>query len=115
MKTKTYLFAYGSLRPSEEPPKTMSHPEKDWIKGDEIQHENRPKSHWAEVEIKDGEQYVHGYTMQIDNSELGDLDKRERPEYKRVKVKTYNGHDAWTYDYLPPNDRPRPKNGWTAR
>ncbi len=114
MKNKEYLFAYGSLRPSEEPPTTMSDPKRDWVEGDEIQFENRHKKHWAEVEYKDGREHIKGYSMLIDASELPALDKREAPDYRRVKVQTYNGHDAWSYEYEP-NKYRTSIPGWKVR
>jgi gamma-glutamylcyclotransferase (GGCT)/AIG2-like uncharacterized protein YtfP len=114
MKIKTHLFAYGSLRPSEDPPKTMSRPERDYIDGDEIQHENRPEHHWAEVTFKGPQHMIPGWTMLIDHDELASLDKREAPQYRRVKVQTENGHDAWTYEY-DPNPPKANMPGWNIR
>jgi len=108
MKVKEYLFVYGSLRPSEDPPKSMTDPESDWINGDEIQKESRHHHHWAEVRLHDGHDLkIKGYTMLIDANELSDLDKREAPEYRRIRVTTHNRHVAWVYEYVPAHNRPK--------
>lgn len=99
MKSRTWLFTYGSLRPSEDPPKTMRYPQPDSINGDEIQ--MAAPHRWAEVELSPKIEKIPGYTMIIDVDELDVLDKREAPEYRRVMVQTDNGHDAWVYEYNP--------------
>lgn len=101
MKKKDYLFAYGSLRPSEDPPKSMTNPEKDSIDGDEIQFESRKHHVWAEVDFNNGNKKVRGYTMLVDTDEFPSLDKREAPQYRRIRIMTDNGHLAWTYNYDP--------------
>lgn len=92
------LFAYGSLRPGEKPPRSMANPEPDEIHGKEIQQEHSTKA--AEgIDIGSSPDMIKGWSMIVDNNELPELDKREAPDYKRVMVKTSKGYHAFAYQY----------------
>ncbi len=93
-----YLFAYGSLRPNESPPKTMELFVQDSIQADQIQFESSHK--YAEIDFEGKIKKVPGYTLLIANSELPTLDEREAPDYKRVAILTNRGFNAWVYEYV---------------
>ncbi len=94
---KARLFVYGTLRPDENPPKTMISYIPDAVMG----HEARGKDGYLDATFSNkGNDLIVGYTLTIDDSELPELDKFEGKEYKRVEVFTSKGIKAFAYEFV---------------
>jgi gamma-glutamylcyclotransferase (GGCT)/AIG2-like uncharacterized protein YtfP len=98
------LFTYGLLKPDYRPPKTMSAHWPDRVRGTLYDLGPYPGA----VGIGQGDSWIEGVVVQLDDSELVLLDVFEGVEqgdYVRKRVRTQAGREVWIYEY----NRPIPK------
>mgnify|MGYP000260872157 CR=1 FL=1 len=93
---KTLLFTYGTLRPGYSTPKTTTDAMEDSIRGTMTTNQDgffTVSRDFARISTE-----IHGYTLVIDDSELGVIDEYEGELYERVEVRTHKlGLITWAY------------------
>lgn len=96
MAGKVRLFVYGLLKPEYDQPKSATEVQHDAIKGRLYD----IKKDAAMVDVGDPKApWSHGVSMLVDADEVKKIDKVELPEYRKKKVETWAGHDAYCYEY----------------
>lgn len=98
MKPTTFIFVYGRLEVGEDlEPSAIKSSTKDTITGECYDLGEYP----AAINIGHSHYFIRGETLEIEESELADLDDVEGGEdYKRIKVVTELGYDAWVYQWI---------------
>lgn len=108
---KTLLFAYGLLQPAYQPPRTLGRWWQDRVRGQLFDLGPYP----AAVQVGQGDAYFEGVVIEIDDSELAELDEFEEVDqgvYARLWTETELGSQVWIYEYrqpIPPNLKPQPR------
>lgn len=93
---KVRLFVYGLLKPEYDQPKSATEVQHDAVKGRlyDIKKDaalvdaDDPKAPWA-----------RGFSMLVDHDEVKKIDRMELPEYRKKRVETWAGHQAYVYEY----------------
>ena len=99
MNQNCLLFVYGLLKPQYSPPKTVVNHWPDQIFGDLYCLGDYPGA----INIEKSKNLVSGYVLEIHQTELEWLDDYEdvvSGEYRRIQVRTLEGHCCWVYEYL---------------
>lgn len=95
------LFAYGQLQPGIRSPRTMRRAWPDRVRGELFDLGPYP----AAVRIGAAEGSFCGHVIEIDASELAELDTFEgvgEGLYRRVRATTEAGQSVWIYQYARP-------------
>jgi gamma-glutamylcyclotransferase (GGCT)/AIG2-like uncharacterized protein YtfP len=94
------LFVYGLLQPGFQPPKVVHRAEPATVKGRLFDLGPFPGA----VDIGRGEGVFHGWLLEIDASELADLDMFEDDQgsgqFRRMRTTTQAGQEVWIYEYF---------------
>ncbi len=98
MKKMCFIFVYGRLEVGEDlSPKVVESSTKDTIQAEMYDLKDYP----ACINIGNSTHYAKGETLEIPEDELAGLDEAEgSDDYKRIKVTTALGYEAWVYEYI---------------
>src|SRR5438093_1105192 len=101
------LFVYGQLQPGHGAPRSLTRSWPDRVRGQLFDLGRYP----AAVRVGSAESWFCGHVLEIVESELRELDEFEGVHqglYRRVRIITKSGFEAWIYEYarpLPPTAR----------